>query len=441
MTQKPIARRQSSKLRAQRPEVRGQRAAWRSAIRLSSVLCPLTSALLSAHAQDALRLSLSNESAAAQRRLGLENIPYTVRWGDLKLLTSASLAGDWNDNINLANSNPQQDFIFTPMARLDAFWPVTDVNLLTFSMGAGYEKFLRYDQYDQALITPDSALGWDVFIKDWHINFHDQFSYSQEATTWGAISGVARMGGLNNTAGVLASWDLHDVVLSFGYDHFNFVSATSTYDYLSRASDFGLARAAFKVHPAATVGLELSGGPTAYDEKLLSDNTTYSAGVFADWQLTPQIKLQPRGGYYLYSFSEQNSSGGASDQTGYYFSLNLTHRPSERVSYGLEGGRQAFMGNNSALTEQWYGSVWADWRIIEHITLTTGFRYEAATQPITFQFSDNYTRDYADIKLSCPIKQKLTASLEYRYWLKTDEHFNIFDYEQNRLTLQLAYHF
>jgi hypothetical protein len=394
-----------------------------------------------ATAQDALRLSLSNESAASQRRIDLENIPYTVRWGDLKLLTSASVAGDWNDNINLVNSNPQQDFTFTPMGKLDAFWPVTEVNLLTFSMGGGYEKFFRYDQYDQALITPDSALGWDVFIKDWHINFHDQFSYDQEPTTWGAISGTALFGGLYNTAGILASWDLHDVVLSFGYDHFNFESATSTYDYLSRASDFALFRAGFKVHPAATVGAEVSGGPTTYDQKELSDNTTYSAGVFADWQLTPQIKLQPRGGYYIYDFSEPNLNGGTSGETGYYFSLNLSHRPNEKVTYSVEGGRQAFMGNNSALTELWYGTVYADWHIIEHISLHTGFRYEAATQPITFQLSDNYDRDFADIKLSCPIKEKLTASLEYRYWLKTDEHYDVFNYEQDRLTLQLAYHF
>ena len=71
-----------------------------------------------------------------------------------------------------------------------------------------------------------------MFIKDWSINVHDQFSYEQEPTTWGAISGTARYGGFYNTAGFLATWDLHDVVLSFGYDHFNFVSATSAYDYL-----------------------------------------------------------------------------------------------------------------------------------------------------------------------------------------------------------------
>lgn len=290
---------------------------------LNSILYTISSALLlagaAAPAQDALRLSLSGQSAADQRRLDLENLPYTVRWGDLKLLTSASIASEWNDNVNLVSSHPQQDFILRPLTKADGYWPVTELNLLTFSMGVGYEKFLQHGQYDQALITPGSALGWDVFIKDWRLNFHDQFSYEQDPTTWGAISGTARAGGFYNTAGTLATWDLHDIVLSFGYDHFNFVSASSTYDYLSRASDFALVRAGFKVHPAATVGVELTGGPTAYEQKVLSANTSYSFGTFADWQVTDQIKVQPRAGYYLYSFSDPGLVGGGTEQTGYYF--------------------------------------------------------------------------------------------------------------------------
>ncbi len=432
---------------------------WRSAPRLFSVLWPLTSssgpvvhspllplcsllfALCSASAQDALRLSLSGQTAAAQRRRGLENLPYTVRWGDLKLLTSASMAGEWNDNVNLVNSDPQQDFVLRPLGNLNVFWPVTELNLLTFSLGVCYEKFLQHGEYDRALITPGSALGWEVFIKDWRFNFHDQFSYEQDPTAWGAISGTARFGGFYNTAGLLASWDLHDVVLSFGYDHFNFVSSSSRFAYLSRASDFALVRAGFKVHPAAIAGVEVTGGPTAYAQRTLSDNTSYSFGVFADWQLTEQIKMQPRGGYYIYSFSNQGLVGGGTDQTGYYFSLNLNHRPSAKVNYSLEGGREAYFGNNSALTEQWYGSGWVSWRLIQHISLTTGFRYEIASQPIAFRFNDNYDRASANIRLSCPIKEKLTVSLDYRYFVKNSEHLQILNYEQDRLTLQMAYHF
>src|SRR3974390_1690858 len=94
--------------------------------RVGSLLLALLLASPAAIAQDALRLSLSSQSAAAQRHLDLENMPYTTRWGDLKLLTSASFAGEFNDNVNLVNSNPQQDIILQPMGKVDFFWPVTE---------------------------------------------------------------------------------------------------------------------------------------------------------------------------------------------------------------------------------------------------------------------------------------------------------------------------
>jgi hypothetical protein len=426
----------------QRAEGRGQARTTDHGLRTTVLVCcaALAAAAGSASAQDALRLSLSHQSAASQGHLELENQPYTVRWGDLKVLASASLDGEWNDNVDLAHTHPQQDFTIRPLAHFDVFWPVTELNALTFSLGAGYEKFVSHDQYDRPLITPGSALAWDIFTGNLRINLHDQFSYEQDPTAWGAISRSGAAGGFYNTLGAMAVWDLHDVVLSFGYDHFNFVSSSSTYDYLSRASDFLLLRAGFKVHPAATAGLELSGGPTAYDQKRLSDNVTASVGGFAEWQATEVIKLQPRLGFYQYSFSNEGAAAGSGDQSGFYASLNLSHRPSSKISYSVDGGHEAFMGNNSALTDQYYGTASVNWRVIEHISLSTSVRYETATQPIG-PFRDNYDRVYANLRLSCPIKEKLTASLNYRYWLKTSGLSQFLDYEQNCLTLQLAYQF
>jgi len=440
------SRGQKSEVRGQRPGARGQwlRPPTADLRPLSRVLCPLTSVLLAAaagtaHGQDALRVSLGYDSAAAQRRLEMENQPYTARWGDLKLLASASVDGAWNDNVNLAHTDPQPDLIIRPMGHLGVFWPVTEVNALSFSLGGGYEKYVTHDQYDRPLITP-SAVRWDLFLTNLRINFHDQFSYEQDPTAWGAVRGTASFGGFLNTVGATAAWDLHDVVLSFGYNHFNFVSSSSTYDYLSRASDLFLLRAGFKVHPAATAGVEVSGGPTAYDQKVLSDNVAASAGGFAQWRATEVINVESRLGFYEYSFSNEGAAPGSGDQSGVYWSLGLSHQPSPKISYSVEGGREAFMGNNSALTDEYYGTASVSWRLIEHISLTPSVRYETATQP-TGPFRFNYDRANASLKLSCPIKQKLTASLNYRYWLETSGLGQSLDYEQNCLTLQLAYRF
>ena len=401
------------------------------------LLLPLCGFLLvPALAQDALRLSLADQSAGAQRRASIEHLPYDFQWGDLKLHNSASFSGELNDNVNTTNANAQQDIILRPMANADLYWPVTELNLVTFSVGLGYAAFLQHSEYDQLIISPNSALGWDLYLENWQINLHDQFSYEQDPTTWGAVSGHATYGGFYNTAGVLANWDLHDIVLSFGYDHYNFLASSSAFGFMSRASDFGTLRGSFKVHATATAGLEVSGGPTTYNEHLLSDNLTYSLGGFADWHATEHIEITPRMGYYIYDFSETKLSGGVSEQTGSYFSL----QPRERLKYSLEGGLQAYMGNSSSLTEEWYGQLTVDWRVFQRISLGTTLRYTTASQPIKAQFSSDYERVLFDLWLSARLQEKLTADLEYRLYVKTSNQAQV-DYTQNSVVVRLTYSF
>jgi len=372
-----------------------------------------------ARGQDALRLSLSNDSAAAQRRLDLENLPYTLRLGDFKMLTSASMEAEYNSNITLVNSGAEGDLVLRPLLKEGFFWPVTEVNLLTFSLGAGYQAFLQHPSDDLWLITPDSAVQWDLYLPlGWRLNVHDQFSYEQDPTAWGAISGTATYGGFYNTAGVLGSFDSHDVKASLGYDHFNFDASSAKYNYLSRGSDFVTGRASLQVHPTAIVGFEVSGGPTAYSQRLLSDNTTYSAGAFSEWHVSQEMLLKSRGGYYLYDFSEPSLSGGVSSQTGYYFSLEISHWPRKSFSYGLGCGLQAFMGNNSALTEQWHGTLWTEWRAASRLTLASYLRYETATMPVAFALNDDYSRLFGSLKAVWRFGERLSASLQYLHILK-----------------------
>jgi hypothetical protein len=408
------------------------------------VLLPLSAFSFSAFqlfSQDALRLSLNGQSLSSSRLRDLQEQPHTIQWGDFRLLASASLSTDWNDNINLSSSDPENDVIFRPMANLDAAYQVTDLNALSFTMGLGYEAFVQHSEYDRFLITPGSQLGWNITVKDLRINLHDRFSYEQDPTLWGAVVGTARYGGFYNTVGLLAAWDLHDATLYFGYDHFNFIASSSRYEYLSRASDYALLRAAFQVHPSAIAGLEASGGPTTYEEPILSDNVTYSLGAFAEWQVTEHIKLLPRAGYYQYFFSDDGLFAASEDQSGYYLNLRFEHDLRQNVNYSLEGGHESYIGNLTSLTEQWYARASINWRIIKNLSLTTGLGYENATQPLAGRQIGDYDRLYANLRVSCRIKPKLVASTEYRLWLRDSKDFDIADYTQNRLSLQLTYQF
>ena len=438
---------QSPKRQARKLEAKGQRTAghrsWGTGRAVVVACFPIIVGFAaSAPAQDSLQLSLQNVSAAETRqRQLLKDQPYTVRWGEMNVLAGFSMAGGWNDNVNLSHSDPREDFFILPLGNLNLFWPVTDVNALTFSIGVGYEKFFRHDEYDQLWVMPGSLLGWDVVIKDFKLNFHDFVSFEQDPTSAGAVSGLGRFGSLDNTAGLVASWDLHDVALSVGYDHENAFYSPSSYEYLNHSSDFGFLRASLQVHPAAKAGLEAAGGPTGYARRPVRDNVTYSLGAFGDWEATEHLRVQARGGYYDYDFYNQAPAAASPDQDGYYFSLRLTHDLRQDLSYSLTVGRQAYFGVYSPLTEEWYGKATMNWRVNEYLAVSAGFKYERATQPIVAEFSDDYDRMSATLRVSCPIKERLIASVDYQYWLKDDEVTSSRDYQQNRVTLELTYRF
>ena len=392
-----------------------------------------------AWAQDALRLSLSGQDATAQRKQELENIPYTVRWKDLRVLTSATLDAAWNDNVNLSESQPEQDFIIQPGLTLDATWPVTDLNLVNLSFGLSYQKYITYDQYSRMVITPGSELSWSIFAKDVVINLHDRFSYENDPIAYGNISGIGSIGGLHNTAGLSATWDLNDVVLTAGYDHANFIASAAVNDYMNSASDFGLVRSSFRVHPSAQLGVEGTGGPTAYEQDILSGFLNYSVGAFAVWKVGSRLDLDLRGGYTAYQYDRQTVSNAVKDVSGYYLGLKAAHQLKENLSYSLNAGRELTTSINGSLIEQWYAGVDGSWWLNRHLSLHAGFRYENAT-PSAGPFSPPYQRVSANLGFTSPLRANLNATLSYNVTLK-DAEIQSYNYVQNRVDLLLTYRF
>ncbi len=74
------------------------------------------------------------------------------------------------------------------------------------------------------MIAPDSVLSFDVYIGDFKINFHDQFSYQQDPASIGSLSNVVNFNRFQNIAGIGGVWDLNKLILTLSYDHINFFS-------------------------------------------------------------------------------------------------------------------------------------------------------------------------------------------------------------------------
>ena len=100
-----------------------------------------------APAQEALQNSLAGEAAAESHKVHPESLPYTFKTGDLRVLVTPSLNGSWNDNINIAHTNTQQDFIITPAVQILTSYPVSQLNLLSLNVGIGWDQYIETSQY------------------------------------------------------------------------------------------------------------------------------------------------------------------------------------------------------------------------------------------------------------------------------------------------------
>src|SRR5436853_1730173 len=267
-------------------------------------------------AQDAIRPSLAGQAASDARQQDVSRIPYNLLLGPVRFRVGASVGVEYNDNVNYSDdgtfvipnptgpgtitisASPQDDVIVTPNLTLDMIWPITQLNTLRLDLGIGYSFYLDHSNYntDNILIAPKSQLAFDIFVGDFRINIHDRMQLQQDPIQEGALSNVQDYGRFENTAGVSVLWDLNKILLQIGYDHYNFVSTTSAFDYLDRNSEMLQGSAAFIINPTLTVGAEGNAVFTRFDQNILNDNEDYSLGGFVEVVLTNNLKVRAAGG-------------------------------------------------------------------------------------------------------------------------------------------------
>jgi hypothetical protein len=403
-------------------------------------------------AQDAIRPSLAGEAAAEARRQSTEQIPYNLLVGPVRFRFSATAGLEYNDNINVAEINTQEDFIFRPQVNFDALWPITQLNTLRFDLGLGYAFYLDHSQYNTnaILLSPGSQLSFDVFVSDFRINFHDRFSLEQDPIGEPGLSNVADYGRFQNTGGVSVLWDLNQAVATFSYDHYNFIATNDDFDYLNRDSDIFLGSLSFAVSSTTGVGVEGSYIFNRYDQDLLNDSQNYSVGAFVETQVTGYLKFRLAGGYQNINFDGDtvflplgngtflpfSDSGDLSD---YYVNLLISHRINAAITQRLSAGHESQLGVNSNYIQLNYIRHTATWNIINRTLLSTELFFEDADD--SGGFVDEHLQRYGGaLSVGYQLTRHVTVGARYQYTQK-DSDVPLRDYKQNRVSLDGTYSF
>ncbi len=407
---------------------------------------PLLCAASIARSQDVVRPSLAGEAAAEARRQDIEHIPYNLLMGPIRFRVSATLGVEYNDNINLAEVNTQEDVIIRPQVNVNAIWPVTQLNTLRLDLGLGYAFYIDHSNADTngVLISPGSQLAFDIFIGDFRINFHERPSLQQDPIAELALSNVVDYGRFQNTVGVSVLWDLNKAVVTLGYDHYTYISTTSRFNYLDRNAEELSGNVDFAVSSTTNVGLESYAVFNYYDQNVLNDSTDYAIGAFAETQLTNYLKVRVAGGYQWISFNNGgvvstgpfHDSGKLSD---YYANILISHRINPAIVQSLSAGHESQLGVNSNYITLNYIRHTVSWNIIRNTLLSTEFFYEDADESGGF-IREHLHRFGGAIAVGYQLTPHITLGLRYQYTQK-DSNVPLRDYTQNRVSLDGTYSF
>jgi hypothetical protein len=391
-------------------------------------------------AQDALR-GFAAGSTTPPPLLQPESIPYTIKSGDFRLLFTPALLLDWNDNVYLSRDTPEGDFMLQPTLGLNMSYPITQRNLLQLNVNFGYQKYVNHNDLSTWYVQSGSALSFDVFIKDFKINLHDQFSYVQDSSQEAAVANTGSYGTLNNSVGEVVTWDLDGLTPSLGYDHQTLQSTTPQFNLQNHTTELIVGRAGFKLHPTVTAGFEGTAAFTSYDQALLNNNNAYSAGVYGDWQPGAHFHLQARGGYSIFQFQQTSGTIQSQNLDSWYAGLIATHQISKGVSYSLNAGHEVQLGIESDAIEEWYFTPAINWSIIRNWTFQTSLSYQHGNQGVadrTGGLAETYDWYNLGLGLDHRVTDRLSAALNYRLTLRSSS-LPANAYTQNLLTIQLTY--
>ncbi len=392
-------------------------------------------------AQEAVRPSLAGEAAAEARRQSIEQIPYNLLAGPVRFRFSITTGVEYNDNINLAEKDKQDDVIIRPQFNIDAIWPVTQLNTLRLDLGLGYAFYLNHSNANtnNVLIAPGSQLAFDIFIQDFRINLHDRFSLQQDPVAQLQLSNVVDYGRFENTAGISVLWDLNKAVLTFGYDHYTYVSTTDTFSYLNRNAEELTFSAYFALSSTTGAGLESSAVYNYYDKNFLNDSVSYTVGPFVETQLTNYLRLRASAGYQLINFDSGGGVNDTSDSTNFYAYILLSHRLNAAITQTLAAGHESELGVNSNFVELNYVRHTATWAIINRVLLASELFYEDGDDSGGL-FSEHIQRYGGALTLAYQLTPHVTLGLRYQYTQKQSDQ-PLRDYKQNRVALDATYSF
>ena len=317
------------------------------------------------------------------------------------------------------------------------------MNELRLDLGVGYQAYLSHSNLNSTalLISPNSLLSFDVYVGDFRFNFHDRLSLQQNPVDTIDLSNVARFERLENTAGVWAVWDLNQVKIMGGYDHYLFQSLDSTFNYLNRSEEQFLFSGTVILNRTTTTGIRGTAALIDYNSNtVFNDATQFSVGPFLEMDLSPYTRIRAAAGYEALYFRGHNAAQAQSDANGWFAELDIVQRLNRYFTQYLNTGYDTELGVTTAFQRIAFVRYTGEWRVNSRLNVVLQGFYEHTRESASIFGEESASLYGGSIFLSTRLARKVTAGLGYLLTLRDS---NIADrhYSQNRIIFRIAYQF
>lgn len=397
--------------------------------------------------------------------------PANMHVGKLALNVDAAFETEYVDNVYLSRTDTLSDIILHPQVGIAASWPLTKRNTLRLHTTFGFTKYLENPILDnqQITVSPDSALDFTVYAGDFRFALHDSFAIESETLYSGSLSGVASLPRFTNTAGLSVLWELADVELSVGYDHYNFVTLGSavTNDQ-TRSRDLSNLDHSTDQFSALTAlnfswgnaGVEATYSVSSYPENPSADFQSVTAGPYVKWQITRVTSMQASAGYKHYSFEgapqpvfsldnnglvqQSLKQSPGTERDGLYANVAFLNRLNRRLTSRLELGHDDQVDALSGRTQIDFARESLTIPVNARFSLNCGASWQdvqqSAANPLFGEQADNFRLFNATLSTGFRLTPHVTASLGYQITRRFGDD-PLRDYTQNRVNIGLHYNF
>jgi len=386
-----------------------------------------------------------------------EQDQYNFALGPVRFGVAAGFGAEFNDNISLADDDRESDIILRPLLNLDLAWPITEAASLKLQVGASYAKYLDHDEFDTGglLLSPTSALALSVQLGAIKLTIRDRFSYQEEPYSVAPLRNTAVFRRAENQIGLDADWAVNQALtLGAGYDHYNLWTFDEEFSSETRAIDTIFIRPSYQLTPGIKLGLFGSLSYVDFEEDQRKDATGTLLGPFIDIQFSSALALYVEAGYQALNFDgeshfdddflgnltddERALFRDDTDASGFYFKLELSHKPTPVFDHAISASKTAEIG---------FGSDYYD---LYHFEYNASFKGIAKTEigPSIFfehyetsgDFGEKADRWGATIGIRHHLTNSITLGLDYRFLYK-DSNIPQSDYYQNIAFLSVYYRF